>query len=385
MGGTMKKIVSKEIVKYIVAKAIFWLPTLIGIILLWTRGINPYQVFQASFWPVLFLIQLWFFLTPFRTLTATEMVNGYALGMTVVTHLIWLCAALLRKFVSIESVESFLTSKAIFGNTNLVGTFVAPISEEVLKAAIPLLLLVVVSGLRKDATAKIRTPIDFMLLTAASGAGFSTYENLFRALNDDFGYLFPKFASEASWRIGPIRFLPELLKDSFYRGNLVWIGHSTTAAAVGIAFGVAYYYRKKIFVYLVPILMLWLVTFDHMLWNYNIPKSKIWWKSTLGNMTFHGRLVPFLMAILVGFAIWITVRQLLELRKTNRFKAYKVKQGSRKIKWWALPQYYRKLLMVAFGTRNALYDGKKKASKYAKHLYEVIEDGLNVDGMSARK
>lgn len=349
-----------------------FLPALLAFAFLWLRGISPYNVLQAAFWPMVFLLQLWFFLAPVRTVTIGEIANTCVLGMTITTHLIWLSAALLEQVVQIKPLAKLLESKAWFGNTNLTDTLVAPVTEEFWKAAVPILLILLWNRLGKEPMAKVRTPVDFMILTAASGAGFSIYENLWRALNDDLSILWPKFASEISWRVGPFRFFPEMYGIPFYRGDMIWMGHAATAAAVGIAFGLFHQWRKKVYPVVLPIIMLLLVTWDHLLWNLNIHRSKIWWKATLGNLTLHGRLVPFIAAAMLLVGIWLAWRRVQWYKTTRNAHRAGMAMLNGLNSAFSYAGTHRYVLMASFGLWNALQDGKKNAARYAPFIGSLV-------------
>jgi len=349
-----------------------WIPALFGILLLWVRGISPWNLVQAGFWPIVFLVQLWFFLAPFRTVTAGEISTGFTLGLSVTSPLIWLAATLLDGLVGQKPIAAFLKSKAVFGNTNLTGTLVAPLTEEILKMAVPMLLLFILNRWGSRPMAKVRTPIDYLILAAASGAGFSLFENLFRAADGAYSYLWPKFGSEVSWAVGPFRLFPEMYSSSFYNGDMIWFGHAGTAAAAGLAIGLFFHTRKRIVTLLLPVATILVVIWDHLLWNYGINKSKIWWKPTLGNLTMHGRLLPVLyLVMLIGamLLVWQRYRWYLGTANARRFPPPS-KKG-----WKGLLAYagrHRYVLMAAFGLHEALHDRKKRTIRYSSFIGGLV-------------
>ncbi len=349
-----------------------WMPALVGILLLWARGIAPWNLFQAGFWPVVFLLQLWFFLAPFRTVTFGEICAGFSVGLSVTSPLIWLAATLMDALVRQKPVAAFLKSKAVFGGTNLTGTVVAPVTEELFKAAVPLVLLFVLTRLGERPMAKVRTPVDFLILSAASGAGFSLFENLFRAARGDYGYLWPKFSSDVSWAIGPFRLFPEMYASSFYNGDMIWFGHAGTAAAVGLAAGLFYHTRRRGVTVLLPIVTWLTVTWDHLLWNFQINRAKVWWKPTLGNLTLHGRVLPVLFLVLLAASlalVWRRYAWYLGTRNADRFPPTRF-TGLRSLP--AVARTHRHSLMAAFGLFEAFQAGPKKAARYGAFVGELV-------------
>ena len=360
--------------KRIPSALIPWFPALLGVLLLWVRGISPWNLLQAGFWPVVFLLQLWFFLTPFRTVTARDLVTGFSLGLSVTSPLIWLAATLLDALVRQKPIAAFLKSKAVFGNTNLTGTLVAPLTEEILKVAVPILLLFILSRWGSRPMAKVRTPVDYLILAASSGAGFSLFENLFRAADDAYSFLWPKFGSEISWAVGPFRLFPEMYASSFFNGDLIWFGHAGTAAATGLAIGLFFHTRKRIVTVLLPLATMLVVIWDHLLWNYGINNSKIWWKPTLGNLTLHGRILPILYMAMLGVAmllIWQRYCWYLGTANARRFPP-----PSRK-GWKRMAAYacrHRFVLMASFGLYEALQERRKRAVRYAPFVGNLVRE-----------
>ena len=349
-----------------------WIPALVGVLLLWLRGVAPWNLVQAGFWPVVFLLQLWLFLAPFRTVTIGEIAAGFSVGLSVTSPLIWLAATLMDAVVRQKPIAAFLKGKSVFGSTNLTGTIVAPVTEELIKAAVPLLLLFLLTRFGTRPMAKVRTPVDFLILCAASGAGFSLFENLFRAANGDYGYLWPKFDSDVSWAVGPFRLFPEMYASSFYNGDMIWFGHAGTAAAVGLAVGLFYHTRHRIVTVLLPIITWLMVIWDHLLWNYQINRAKVWWKPLLGNLTLHGRVLPVLYMVMLVAALLLIGRRYMwyfSTRNADRYPPPRV-HGMRSLP--AVAGSHRHVLMAAFGLHEALKAGPKKAKRFGAFVGECV-------------
>lgn len=349
-----------------------WIPALVGILLLWLRGISPYHLVQAGFLSILFLVQLWFFLTPFRTVTATEIANGYFAGLSITSPLIWISATLLDTVVRQKPIAAFFKSRHLFGSMNITATIVAPITEEIWKIAVPMLLLFLMNRRVNRPMAKVRTTVDFLILSAASGAGFELFENLFRVVNKEMDALWPAFKSSISWGIGPFKLFPEMYANRFYSGNMIWLGHAGTAAVMGLAIGLFYHTRKKGITILFPVIAILTSIWDHLLFNYNIHKSKIWWKSTLGNLTLRGRLLPILYFVMLAFAIFLIVRRYKWYFTTRSVHLYPPprRKGIKGLLTY-LPKH-RFVLMAAFGLYEALQAGRKRAARYAPHVGSLI-------------
>jgi RsiW-degrading membrane proteinase PrsW (M82 family) len=370
----MNTIERPMLIKRIPTALLPWIPALIGILLLWVRGISPYNLLQAGFLPIVFLLQLWFFLSPFRTVTAREITSGFVAGISITSPLIWISATLMDAFVRQKPISAFFKSKSVFGSMNITATVVAPITEEIWKVAVPMLMLFLLTHWGSRPMAKARTPVDFLILSASSGAGFELFENLFRVVNRETDVLWPAFKSSISWGIGPFKFFPDMYANRFYSGDMIWLGHVGTAAVMGLAIGLFYHSRKKGLTILLPIVAVLASIWDHMLFNYNIHRSKIWWKSTLGNITLQGRLLPILYFVMLAIAVLLIVRRYQWYFTTRSVHLY---PPPRKKGFTAFLSYlpkHRHVLMAAFSLHEALHDGRKRAEKYAPFVGTLVRN-----------
>jgi len=210
-------------------------------------------IFVQYLWSLYVLIQFWLIgrskTITWRTYTAFFLAGG------------WVIAPLVRWVVS--------TLNRVFGLTpSDVGSVavLTPIVEEIFKL-LPLIVFLLVA--RRSSSLSFS---DYVLIGAATGAGFQWIEETVRRLTASgmFGYgktLFGTFIHWDLWALFPGQF--------YYARDLKLMAssHAVETALVALGIGIALRLRRKMtrgarrYAYLIPALLLFLAILDHAAWN----------------------------------------------------------------------------------------------------------------------
>jgi RsiW-degrading membrane proteinase PrsW (M82 family) len=306
----------KTMVKIKTAALVFF--GLIALVLLWTTGINPYELVMAAWWPAIMVLGYSLALLWFAGISFGYILICIGLGASIVPLVTFLVQRFLNSLLSGSGLQRILSSDRFFGTIDLQAPLIAPITEELFKLLPVVLILIFLMRYKRY---RLLSPIDFALLGMASGAGFDIFENLCRIYNDyyDVVGLYRSPVNEPIPAFLTYLF-PSMIRSEYLGNPMVWVGHSGTTGAISLAAGYCIFMKRMRLLFL-PIATYIISVFDHSMWNWYQPYPVQFWAKILPSLTIYGRLLPFLFlaGILVGAYLMGRQRARFaqELRRVN--------------------------------------------------------------------
>jgi RsiW-degrading membrane proteinase PrsW (M82 family) len=188
-----------------------------------------------------------------------------------------------------------------------------PIAEEVFKL-IPVGVYLFLS--RRASSLSLS---DYVLIGAATGAGFQFLEETARRLTSGFiGYGQSLFGQVIQWDVFSL--FPGYFEESFLPTRMT-SSHAVLTALVVLGIGIAVRWRRRLnlFAYAIPVVFLALVTLDHAVWNgqYRFPDWVLSVHDALGNGYAAKPLLLLLIACAVAHDYWVLNRIRQELPLLN--------------------------------------------------------------------